>query len=114
MGSPLGPLFANIFLSFRERTWLADCPQVIALNRCSIARRYVDDCFLIFQSKEQVTPFIDYLNSKHPNMQLTHELESNYIMVLYHSLTSTSREQTVMFFHFCISQTNLSRTLHQL
>jgi hypothetical protein len=28
MCSPLGPLFANIFLSFHEKSWLADCPSV--------------------------------------------------------------------------------------
>ena len=28
MGSPLGPLFANIFLSFHERSWLTDCPHI--------------------------------------------------------------------------------------
>ena len=26
MGSPLGPLFANIFLSFHEKGWLSKCP----------------------------------------------------------------------------------------
>ena len=26
MGSPLGPLLANIFLSFHEIRWLKDCP----------------------------------------------------------------------------------------
>ena len=31
----------------------------------------------IFQSKEQVTLFLYYLNSKHPNVQFTHELENN-------------------------------------
>ena len=30
MGSPLGPLFANIFLSFHDRTWLADCPHTLS------------------------------------------------------------------------------------
>ena len=30
-GLPLGPLFADIFLSFHERTWLADCPHTYAL-----------------------------------------------------------------------------------
>ena len=74
MDSPLGPLFANIFLSFHERTSLADCSHTF---KPIFHRRYVDDCFLIFQSKEQVTPFLDYLNSKHPNIQFTHELEKN-------------------------------------
>ena len=29
MGSPLGPLFANIFLAFHERSWLTNCPSRI-------------------------------------------------------------------------------------
>ena len=62
--SLLGSVFANIFLSFHERTWLADCSHTF---KPMFYRRYVDDCFLIFQSKEQVIPFLDYLNSKHLN-----------------------------------------------
>ena len=27
MGLPLGPTFANIFMSFNEQQWLADCPN---------------------------------------------------------------------------------------
>jgi hypothetical protein len=74
MGSPLGPLFANIFLSFHEKSWLADCPSNFKPLFC---RRYVDDCFLIFQSRDHVLPFLSYLNSKHSNIQFTHELENN-------------------------------------
>jgi hypothetical protein len=74
MGSPLGPLFANIFLSFHEKSCLADCPFVF---KPIFYRRYVDDCFLIFTSRDHVTPFLSYLNSKHSNIQFTHELESN-------------------------------------
>ena len=62
--SLLGSAFANIFLSFHERTWLADCSHTF---KPMFYRRYVDDCFLIFQSKEQMIPFLDYLNSKHLN-----------------------------------------------
>ena len=29
MGSPLDPLFANIFMSFHEKTWLDSCPSSI-------------------------------------------------------------------------------------
>ena len=74
MVSPLGPLFANIFLSFHEKSWLVDCPFVF---KPIFYRRYVDDCFLIFTSRDHVTPFLSYLNSKHSNIQFTHELESN-------------------------------------
>jgi hypothetical protein len=74
MGSPVGPLFANIFLSFHEKSWLADGPSNF---KPLFYRRYVDDCFLIFQPRDHVLPFLSYLNSKHPNIQFTHELENN-------------------------------------
>ena len=60
--------------------------------RSNCKSHYVDDCFLIFQSKEQVIPFLDYLNSKHPNIEFTHKLEN--IEVHYHSLALTSHELT--------------------
>jgi hypothetical protein len=75
MGSPLGPLFANIFLSFHEKSWLANYPSNF---KPLFYRRYVEDCFLIFPSCHHVLPFLSYLNSKHPNIQFTHELENNY------------------------------------
>ena len=74
MGSPLSPLFANIFLLFHEKFWLADCPSNF---KPLFYRRYVDHCFLIFQSRDHVLPFLSYLNSKHSNIQFTHELENN-------------------------------------
>ena len=97
MGSLLGLLFANIFLSFHERTWLADCPHTF---KPMFYRRYVDDCFLIFQSKEQVIPFLDYLNSKHPNIQFTHELENNgSLPFLDINITRTNGHFSTSVFH---------------
>ena len=97
MGSPLGPLFGNIFLSFHERTWLADCPHTF---KPMFYRRYVDDCFLIFQSKEQVIPFLNYLNSKHPNIQYTHELENNSsLSFLDINITRTNGRFSTSVFH---------------
>ena len=97
MGSPLGPLFANIFLSFHECTWLADCPHTFKPMFC---KRYVDDCFLIFQCKEQVTLFLDHLNSKHPNIQFTHELENNgSLPFLDINITRTNGHFSTSVFH---------------
>ena len=45
MGSPQGPLFANIFLSFHEHTWLANCPREFMPF---FIRRYIDDFLLSF------------------------------------------------------------------
>ena len=51
MDSLLGPLFANIFLSFHEKSWLHNCP---ASFKPLLYRRYVDDCFLLFRSVDHV------------------------------------------------------------
>ena len=74
MGSPLGPLFANIFLSYHEKNWLDNCPTSF---KPLYFRRYVDDCFIIFRSQEHVQPFLDYLNRKHENINFSCELETN-------------------------------------
>ena len=40
-------------------------------------RRYVDDCFLIFQSADHIPQFLSYLNHQHPNIKFTSEVESS-------------------------------------
>ena len=40
-------------------------------------RRYVDDCFLLFKSTDQIPQFLDFLNRQHPNIKFTCEIESN-------------------------------------
>lgn len=72
MGSPLGPLFANIFLSHFESQWLNDLPVKPLLYR-----RYVDDTLWIFPENTDITQLLTYMNSRHGNMKFTHELESN-------------------------------------
>ena len=73
MKCPLGSPLANIFL-FIPSIWLHVCPREI---KPLFYRRYVDHCFLLFRSQDQVTPFLDYLNSKHPNIKFTQETELN-------------------------------------
>ena len=72
MGSPLGPLFANIFMSFHEQKWLNNCPSFF---KPLLYRRYVDDCFLLFRSSDHVPLFLDYLNQQHANITFTPEIE---------------------------------------
>ena len=74
MGLSLGPTFANIFLCYHERAWLTDCPENL---RPSFYKRYVDDTFLLFRQADHVALFLDYLNSKHPNIKFTCEHESS-------------------------------------
>jgi hypothetical protein len=48
---------------------------LIALNL--FFRRYVDDSFVLFNSRDHIVPFLDYLNSKHPNIKFTFEIEND-------------------------------------
>ena len=60
MGSPLGPLFANIFMSSHVKSWLYNCPSAFKplLYRC-----YVDDCFLLFKSFDHVPLLLTILTT---------------------------------------------------
>lgn len=72
MGLPLGPTFANIFMCYNEQQWLNDCPQHF---KPFLYKRYVDDTFLLFHDRSHVNLFLDYMNSKHPNIKFTYETE---------------------------------------
>ena len=74
MGSPLGPTLANVFLCHFEKQWLSDCPQDFCPNIC---RRYVDDISVTFNTYEQLKKFVEYMNTKHPNIKFTFEHEHN-------------------------------------
>ena len=51
-------------------------------------------------SKEQVIPFVDYLNSKHPNIQFTHELEnSGSLSFLDINIARTNGRFSIFVFH---------------
>lgn len=73
MGSPLGPVMANIFLSYHESRWLQNCPVEF---KPILYKRYVDDSFLLFENPAAIGKFVDYLNVQHPNMRFTSELET--------------------------------------
>ena len=72
MGSPLGPSLANAFLAKWETEWLNSCPSAF---KPVFYRRYVDDTFVLFKSRDHVAPFMQFLNSQHPNIRFTCESE---------------------------------------
>ena len=73
VGSPLGPLFANIFLSF-HKTWFQKCPQGF---KPVYYRRFVDDGFLLFRSTEHIDLFLNFLNQQHANIKFTSKVETD-------------------------------------
>ena len=72
MGSPLGPLFANIFLSHYESQWLKDSPI-----KPSLYRRYVDDTLWLIPTDSDIQSLMTFMNSRHANMRFTYETEIN-------------------------------------
>ena len=71
MGSPLGPVLANIFVGY--------CESRIPENRWpKFYRRYVDDTFSLFcAGKPEALDFLELLNSLHPSLSFTMEAEEN-------------------------------------
>ena len=51
MGSPLGSTLANVFLCYHEKVWLQNCPSEF---NPVIYRKYVDDTFVLFRSKNHI------------------------------------------------------------
>ena len=74
MGSPLGPTFANSFLSFHEKNWILECPEEIKPIKY---KRYVDDIFILCRDQEHHRKFLEYMNTRHENITFTEELEVN-------------------------------------
>ena len=72
MGSPLGPVLANIFMCHFEERWVMN-----GKVRPSFWYRYVDDTFTMFDSKDTAYEFLQYLNSHHHSIKFTIEFEQD-------------------------------------
>ena len=71
MGSPLGPVLANIFMVELEKTVIPTLK-----NYLYCWKRYVDDTFTIID-RNQVHTVKDNINNFHPEIKFTHEEEQN-------------------------------------
>ena len=60
------------FFAFIEKIGLNECPSQI---KPIVYRRYVDDIFVLFKSKEHLKLFVNYMNSKHNNIKFTFQTE---------------------------------------
>ena len=71
MGSPLGPLLANVFMCHLEET-LSDNDLIP-----SFYKRYVDDTLAIMPGLDAAESFLNALNGLHPSIHFTMELSNN-------------------------------------
>ncbi|XP_068745198.1 uncharacterized protein [Montipora capricornis] len=72
MGSPSGPVLANIFICVFEEKWLLNA-KVSPLFWNS----NVDDTFTMFHNKDSANEFLHYLNGCHRKIKFTIEFEHN-------------------------------------
>ena len=74
LGSPLGPTLANVFLRHWEEIWLKKCPNKF---KPVYYKRYMDDTFLLFPTRDHINKFFRFINSRQKNMSFTYEVEND-------------------------------------
>jgi hypothetical protein len=83
----------TFFLSFHEKEWLDNCSDSF---KPIFSRRYVDDSFVLFNSRDHIVPFLDYLNSNIPKLDLLLKLKMMIKLCLFLIFTDYLQER----FHF--------------
>ena len=67
MGSPLAPILANIFMGYHEKGWIRNY-NYGGLLYC---KRYVDDKFAVFETKDHAVSFYNCISMQHSNIKFT-------------------------------------------
>ena len=93
MGSPHGPVLANLFMGFYEKQWLKE------FNFCKVLLypHYIDDIICLFNREVDAMKCFDYLNSRHPNIKFTFEKQNDGKLAFPDILTSNEYD------NFCTS-----------
>ena len=72
MGSPLGPVLANIFVGVhKQRLEVANRPELL------MYKRYVDGTFSLQMAEDHSFKFFEYLNKLHPALQFSCKREND-------------------------------------
>ena len=74
MGSHLGPTLANTFLCHYDKIWLNEW---FTQFKPVVYKRYIDNIFVLFNSKEHLKFFVNYMNLKQKNIKFTFETEDS-------------------------------------
>ena len=104
MGSPLGPLLANVFMCRIEETLERDGKMP------AYYRRYVDDTLTIVPNIASANEFLETLNHCHPSVKFTMEIENNGMLPFLGTqlLNKSTQIQTKVY----VKPTNTGLLLH--
>ena len=101
MGSPLGPVLANIFVGYLEQKLNIDDREELLLYK-----RYVDDTFSLHLEEEQSSKFFEDLNNLHPALVFSRDQEKDrtlpFLDVAVHKKLPEVTEQTETTFETSI------------
>ena len=89
MGSPLGPVLANLFMGYHEKKWLQEFDK----GKVFMYKRYVDDIFCMFRNENDAENFFEFLNCWHKNIKFTIEKEINKYLSLLDILMKKERNR---------------------
>ena len=95
MGGPASSLLADVLMNN-----IVDKAMDTSLTQRKpiVFYRYVDDCFAVFNNKRSVVEFENILNSMHPNIKFTTEMQTNnslrFLDVLVNNSQSTLSTST--------------------
>ena len=117
MGTAVAPNYANLFMDRFERKALSNWPL-----KPLIWLRFIDDIFMIWtHGEDKLNEFIQYLNSIHPTIKLTHELSHSQIDFLDTTFKVNDSQQlyttlyekptdTHLYLHYTFSHHNPCKT----
>ena len=86
MDSHLAPVLANIFMGLNESKWLNE----YNLNKPKSDLRYVDDILAAFDKEQHSLNFLNFLNTRHPNIKFTIEKQINHSIAFLDVFISVS------------------------
>ncbi|CAF1601783.1 unnamed protein product, partial [Didymodactylos carnosus] len=90
MGSPLGPLFADVYINYLE----TKLKRRLVTNGVLYWKRFVDDSFVIVKKDADINKLLKILNSFDPAVQFTVEIENNGTIPFLDILISRNNNST--------------------
>ena len=89
MGSPLSPILANLYMEWFEEQAISSAPY-----KPKLWVRYVDDTFVVWQhNREQLTEFLNHLNSVAQPICFTMEVENDNKLPFLDVLVTKNRSK---------------------